>query len=81
MPLRLHEVTHDPNGGIQLPLGVSRYPWDDCVVWALARGYAVWMRRVQAEVVTSVLQREATALWNDTCKRPALTGERLSQFA
>lgn len=72
MPLRLHEVTHDPKGGIQLALGVGCYAWDDCVVRTLARSYAVWMRRVQAEIVTPVLQREATALWNDTCKRPAM---------
>ena len=71
--LGLHEVSHDSKRGIQVSLGICRYPWNDGVVGPFARGHTVGMAGVQAEVMATILEREPAAVRDDACRLPVKT--------
>lgn len=66
--LRLHEAPHNTKGCIELALAVCGHGRDDRVIGPLVWAQAVGVPRVQYEVVPSILQREAAALWHNACR-------------
>ena len=76
MALGLLKGAHDAKGAEQVAIGVSGDARNDGVVGPLARPQAVWVLGIQQEVVAPVVQREATALWDDAC---TVSGSRISK--
>src|SRR5215208_4141812 len=69
MPLRLHEAAHHAVGGIERAIATSNHGGNDRVIRSFARFERVRMLRIEAEIMSAVLQRKAKPFWHNTCSK------------